>query len=369
MLLGIEFTQKSASQVQQALTSASAKEHNIILCKQVYASLESAVIKKIKSNLVLVTKDKGNEKFAPEAYKLIMPFNIHTFKKTLLRITENKKCKSFDEQCPSLVGNSPQIQQVKDIILKVADCDSSILIFGETGTGKDVVANAIHSLSKRSNHPFVPMNCGAIPNELIESELFGHEKGAFTGAYTKKIGRFEYANKGSIFLDEIGDMPLSLQVKLLRIIQDKSFERVGSHEIIETDTRIIAATNKNLEDEVMAGNFREDLFYRLNVISVILPKLSERPEDIPLLIEFFLEKILKRIGHSVTFSKDAMALIMRYTWPGNIRELANFLERIVILYQDEIITAETVIESYPRISKENHIEEIISRDVVASLAF
>lgn len=241
-----------------------------------------------------------------------------------------------------LVGHSQAICKTKEIILQVANTDSSILILGESGTGKEVISSCIHHLSERSNQPFVPINCGAIPGELMESELFGHEKGSFTGAAARRTGRFEIANHGTLFLDEIGDMPLNMQVKLLRVLQEKKIERVGSATSIDIDTRIISATNKHLYDMVTEGKFREDLYYRLNVIPIYVPNLVERSEDIPALIDQQLAKIRKRLPYQVTFNSEAIDTMMEYAWPGNIRELANFVERLVVIYHDQTITRQIV---------------------------
>jgi DNA-binding NtrC family response regulator len=230
------------------------------------------------------------------------------------------------------------MQQVFTLIDKVACTDSTVLILGESGTGKELVARALHYNSQRAQNPFVPVNCGAIPEELLESELFGHEKGAFTGAFRTRIGRFELASTGSIFLDEISEMSPNLQVKLLRVIQEREFERVGGIKSIRADVRIIAATNRILEEEVEQGRFREDLYYRLNVIPVHLPHLRERAEDIPLLIKHFLEKYpTGKSSQKTEFSKKALAVLMRYRWPGNVRELENLVERMVVLCDDPVI--------------------------------
>jgi DNA-binding NtrC family response regulator len=238
----------------------------------------------------------------------------------------------------NIVGTSEKMQQVFTLIDKVACTDSTVLILGESGTGKELVARALHYNSQRAQNPFVPVNCGAIPEELLESELFGHEKGAFTGAFRTRIGRFELASTGSIFLDEISEMSPNLQVKLLRVIQEREFERVGGIKSIRADVRIIAATNRILEEEVEQGRFREDLYYRLNVIPVHLPHLRERAEDIPLLIKHFLEKYpTGKSSQKTEFSKKALAVLMRYRWPGNVRELENLVERMVVLCDDPVI--------------------------------
>ena len=236
-----------------------------------------------------------------------------------------------------LIGQSRPMQQIKQLIRQVASCDSNVLIIGQSGTGKDIIASCIHDLSNRRHNPLVPINCGAIPTELMESELFGHEKGAFTGAATKRPGRFEIANTGTLFLDEIGDMPLPMQVKLLRVIQERKVDRVGSHTSIDIDVRIISATNQSLEDLIQENRFREDLYYRLNVFPIYVPSLAERPDDIPALIEYHLDIIADRLNRRVAFTDNALSLLSEYNWPGNIRELANFIERMVILYDGKLL--------------------------------
>jgi transcriptional regulator with PAS, ATPase and Fis domain len=245
----------------------------------------------------------------------------------------------------NIIGNSDKMIKVFDLISKIASTDSTVLILGESGTGKELAARAIHGKSKRARLPFVPVNCGAIPEELLESELFGHEKGAFTGAFRMHTGRFEIAAGGSIFLDEISEMSPNLQVKLLRVLQEKEFERVGGINTIKANVRIIAATNKNLEEEVDKGRFREDLYYRLNVIPIILPPLRERPDDIPALIKFFIEKNVKEKSMEIVeINKQVMQHLMNYRWPGNVRELENLIERLSVLCEGNPVTAEDLPE-------------------------
>ncbi|HHO69382.1 MAG TPA: sigma-54-dependent Fis family transcriptional regulator [Gammaproteobacteria bacterium] len=232
----------------------------------------------------------------------------------------------------SLVGTSRAVQQVRKMIQQVADSNANVLILGESGTGKEVVARNLHYYSSRRDKLFVPVNCGAIPGDLLESELFGHEKGAFTGAISARQGRFELAEGGTLFLDEIGDMSLPMQVKLLRVLQERTFERVGSNKSIEADVRIIAATHRNLEEAIGEGKFREDLFYRLNVFPIEMPPLRERVEDIPLLVTELIRRIEHEKRGSVRLTQGAILALCQYNWPGNVRELANLVERLAILY-------------------------------------
>ncbi len=236
-----------------------------------------------------------------------------------------------------LVGCHPHMLAVKRLITQVAKTEATVLILGETGSGKEVVARAIHNASSRAGKPFVAVNCGAIPGELLESELFGHEKGAFTGAFTARAGRFELAEDGVLFLDEIGDMPLPMQVKLLRVLQERTFERVGSNKPIQTNARIISATHRNLEEAVDAGDFRQDLFFRLNVFPIELPSLRERQSDIPLLIATLEERLREPGGQPAHLTPAVLAHLKRHSWPGNIRELANLLEQVSIMYPDQLV--------------------------------
>ena len=232
----------------------------------------------------------------------------------------------------SLVGTSRAVQVVRTMIQQVAKSDANVLILGESGTGKEVVARNLHYYSNRREKAFVPVNCGAIPADLLESELFGHEKGAFTGAISSRQGRFELAEGGTLFLDEIGDMSLNMQVKLLRVLQERTFERVGSNKSIKADVRIIAATHRNLEEAITEGNFREDLFYRLNVFPIEMPPLRDRVEDIPLLINELIRRIEHEKRGSVRLTQGAILALCQYSWMGNVRELANLVERLAILY-------------------------------------
>lgn len=254
-------------------------------------------------------------------------------KKSVDSKSQYKVCAAKKEEIfQGMIGRSKIMQDVFERIRKVAASESTILITGPSGTGKELVANAIHQLSQRKDNEKVSVNCGAIPAELLESELFGHEKGSFTGAVSGRIGRFELASKGSIFLDEIGDMPLLLQVKLLRVLQNRTIERIGNNQSIPIDVRVITATHRDLEKEIERGNFREDLFYRLNVIPIALPALCDRKEDIPLLLSYFLSRFVSADGrNNIEFEDSALDLLVAYNWPGNVRELENLVERLVIL--------------------------------------
>ena len=237
-----------------------------------------------------------------------------------------------------IIGQSTTLADVFKMLAKVAPTDSTVLVTGESGTGKELLVRALHDNSRRADKPFVPINCGAIPKELLESELFGHEKGAFTNALRSRAGRFELADGGTIFLDEIGEMDLSLQVKILRVLQEREFERVGGNVCKEVDVRIVAATNRDLEAEVAAGRFREDLFYRLNVIPLHLPPLRERGGDVLLLARFFLDRFcLKKERPPLTLDPQVRSVFMAYQWPGNVRELENLMERLSILVDGDVV--------------------------------
>jgi two-component system NtrC family response regulator len=258
-----------------------------------------------------------------------------------------------------IVSASRQMEEALNLVGRVSQSSATILILGESGTGKELIARAIHYSSPRADKPFVKVNCAALPENLLESELFGHEKGAFTGAVARRVGRFELADQGSIFLDEIGDLSPSLQMKLLRVLQEKEFERVGSNQTIRSDVRVIAATNRNLEEAIRKGTFREDLYYRLNVVTVSLPPLRERKEDIPLLVEHFLKKYNRENKKNVTsLSKEARDLLMRYDYPGNVRELENIVERAVVLCRGDALTTQDL----PLNLREGQAEAVLERD-------
>jgi formate hydrogenlyase transcriptional activator len=245
---------------------------------------------------------------------------------------------SNERKFEQVIGNSPALESVLQQVERVAPTDSTVLIQGETGTGKELIAHAIHNLSSRCGRPFVRLNCAAIPLDLLESELFGHEKGAFTGAIAQKIGRFELADKGTLFLDEVGDIPPALQPKLLRVLQEQEFERLGSTRTHQVDVRLVAATNRNLMEMANRGDFRSDLYYRLNVFPIMLPPLRERSEDIPALVAHFVEIYGRRMSREIEhIPPTTMSALTSYHWPGNIRELQNLIERAVILSNDGIL--------------------------------
>ena len=305
---------------------------------------------------VIVMTAFGTIKDAVEAMKtgafdyITKPFSLDEFRMLTERALEMKRLRDDNIRLrkdinryfcfPNIIGESSAMQRVFSLVERVAQTDSTVLILGETGTGKELVATTIHYQSLRKDKPLIKVNCAALPETLIESELFGHEKGAFTGAVRKKLGRFELAHGGTIFLDEIGDMPISTQTRLLRVLQERTFERIGGSQPIAVDVRVIAATNRNLEEEVKAGRFREDLYYRLNVIPIVMPPLRERREDIPALVDFALNKCSRNAAKRIRFSKEAMAALLQYDYPGNVRELENIVERSATLSGSDIIEKE-----------------------------
>ena len=276
---------------------------------------------------------------------------LHQYIKNIKSLPENDQNISQNREdittFKNILGCSHEIIKVLDLIKKVATSNSTILITGESGTGKELVARAIHLHSLRTNFPFIPINCGAIPSELLESELFGHTKGAFTNALANRTGRFELAKNGTIFFDEIGDMSLHLQVKLLRVLQEKCFEPIGSTKTIESNVRVITATNINLEEAIAKGKFREDLFYRLNVIPIHIPPLKQRPGDIPILLKHFMKKFNQLSSKQITgITPEALHSLSKYSWPGNIRELENLIERITILKGEGLIDMQDLPPKY-----------------------
>jgi Nif-specific regulatory protein len=284
---------------------------------------------------------------------------------------ENKRLRSELEnryRITDIIGNSNKMREVYQMISQVSKSNATVLVRGESGTGKELVANSIHYNSSRSKGPFVKVNCAALPATLIESELFGHEKGAFTGAIKQKLGKFELANKGTIFLDEIGSIGLDLQANLLRVLQEKEFERVGGHKTIKTDVRIITATNKNLEEAVDQESFRDDLYYRLNVFPIYMPPLRERKTDILLLADFFLEKYAKENHKDIRrFSTPAIDMLMEYHWPGNVRELENCIERAVLLCEERVVHGHHLPPTLQTGTESNSLPAFTLDDAVANL--
>ncbi|MCG6969890.1 MAG: sigma-54 dependent transcriptional regulator [Gammaproteobacteria bacterium] len=266
---------------------------------------------------------------------------------SMFRSSKKKKSGNFNiDLFRSMVGNSRAIRHVRSLIEQVAKSDATVLILGESGTGKEVVARNLHYHSSRRSNPFVPINCGAIPGELLESELFGHEKGAFTGAISARQGRFEMAEGGTLFLDEIGDMPMPMQVKLLRVLQERTFERVGGTKLINADVRIVAATHRNLEEMIQEGKFREDLYYRLQVFPIEMPPLHARVDDIPLLINELIARLEHENRGSVRFTPSAVMALCQYKWPGNVRELSNVIERMVIMHPYGVVDVQDLPEKF-----------------------
>ena len=314
-------------------------------------SFTREILKEFPSLLTIVMTGQSTMYNTVEAMKagafdyVAKPFNIDEIEelvKRALRVPlstpETKRIKSGKKADDLLAGQSKVMRDLYKAIGRVAATDLTVLIQGESGTGKELIARSIHQHSLRSSQPFVAINCAAIPSELMESELFGHEKGAFTGATERKRGKLELASQGTLFLDEIGDMPMRLQSKLLRVLQEKQFERVGGHELITTNMRVITATHQNLEVAIEEGRFREDLYYRLNIIPLTLPPLRDRKTDIPLLVSYFLKQFNNGTGSSKTISDEAINVFVNYSWPGNVRELANFVERMVVLSIGSTIT-------------------------------
>ena len=348
----IEYEPHVCDSEASALTQLETNDYLGLFCVDPF--LSQRVIEKLMGDdiplppYVLMADDKSGESLMPELSKpsfAIMKREIKypDLSGLLYRLelfSEKQKSggeKTSVELFRSLVGSSRGISRVRKMIEQVANTEANVLILGESGTGKEVVARNIHYHSKRRNNPFVPINCGAIPADLLESELFGHEKGAFTGALSARQGRFELAEGGTIFLDEIGDMPLNMQVKLLRVIQERTFERVGSNKSVKTNVRIIAATHRDLEELIQQGRFREDLYYRLNVFPIEMPALRERIEDLPLLVKELITRLEHEHSSSVRLTQAAVGALCKYYWPGNVRELANLMERLSILHPHGVV--------------------------------
>lgn len=306
---------------------------------------------KVSVHIINASEETGTNLNIPAGVTSFLHFPVdfeslmHTIKKAEISRNNLDKRKGLPI---SLTGNSDEIQEVESLIRQVSQADANVLLLGESGTGKEIVARAIHQFSLRADGPFIAVNCGAIPPELLESELFGHEKGAFTGATNSRRGRFELAEGGTLFLDEIGDMPMPMQVKLLRVIQERTFERVGGMKTIASNVRLVAATHQDLEQRIAEGEFRTDLFYRLNVFPIKLPPLRNRTSDIPLLLKEFSEKICLQLGKSkaITFDDTAIESLSQHPLPGNVREIENLVERLSILRPGETISADLLPPKY-----------------------
>jgi len=325
VLMDLRMPQKDGMEALKEIKSIDPKIPVIMITA--HGTMESAVEAMKMGALDYISKPFDIEELKIQIRKAL---DIRDMKEQIELLTEELKNKTGKE----IIGSSIKMKKVFDLVDRVAKSNAAVLITGESGTGKELIANAIHYNSERKDKPYIKVNCGAIPETLVESELFGHEKGAFTGAVTSKPGRFERAHKGTIFLDEVGELALPVQVKLLRVLQEKEVERVGGTEIIKVDVRVLAATNRELKKMVEEGTFREDLYYRLNVIPIELPPLRERKEDIAELIDYFLEKYCGEMGREkLEINKNALELLVDYEWKGNIRELENVIERLVILSQ------------------------------------
>ncbi|MDC0601553.1 sigma-54 dependent transcriptional regulator [Aliiglaciecola sp.] len=296
---------------------------------------------------------------------------LHRCQEYLRKRPAKSKQESKTKLFRSLVGKSDEIQNVRHLIEQVSGSDANVLVLGESGTGKEVIARNLHFLSNRKEGPFIPVNCGAIPAELLESELFGHEKGAFTGAINSRKGRFELAEKGTLFLDEIGDMPLQMQVKLLRVLQERLYERVGGNKPIKCDVRIVAATHRELEDMIKEGSFREDLYYRLNVFPIESPALRDRKEDIPLLLQELVSRLEKESETAIKFTESAINSLVEHQWPGNVRELSNLIERLLILFPNQVVDVQDLPVKYQYTDGDafepDYPEELLEREALIAM--
>jgi sigma-54 specific flagellar transcriptional regulator A len=315
-----------------ALDDAALQSETVALINKLQPSLPVYVVREEEEGAPTLLKGVSGFLAMPLQYRPLLGVIRHAEQEG------RSSSRSGKSQTVSLTGNSPQLKEVQALIRHVAMTDANVLLLGESGTGKEVVARAIHHLSLRTDHPFVAVNCGAIPPELLESELFGHEKGAFTGAISTRKGRFELAEGGTLFLDEIGDMPLPMQVKLLRVLQERCYERVGGAKTMQSNVRLIAATHQDLEKKIGEGKFRMDLFYRLNVFPIELPPLRDRPTDIPLLIREFATRMELEHRSPIVFDESAISSLRNHPLPGNVRELENLVERLAILFPGETIT-------------------------------
>jgi len=381
MILKNDYEVFLAKDAEEAFLQIKVHSPDVILLDIILPDLDGLkVLEKIKQNdpdiiVIMITATK-TVKTAVEAMKLgaydyvTKPFDIDELRLIITRSLSTKALeqevkyrreemdKSFD--FGNIIGKSKLMKEIFKVVKQIADSKSTALIMGDSGTGKELISRAIHYNSNRKSYPFVTINCAAIPDTLIESELFGHEKGAFTNAIERKLGRFEVAHQGTLFLDEIGELSLATQAKILRFLEEKEFNRVGGSKTIKVDVRLITATNKNLNQLIKNGSFREDLYYRINVIPIVIPPLRERKEDIPILIDHFINKFSVENNKNVKgISKEALELLMQYEWPGNVRELENLVERVIALTFNEYIQLNELPLSFKNIPKINGLKESI----------
>ncbi len=381
MILKTDYQVFLAKNAEETFQQLETQPFDLILLDIILPDMDGLrVLEKIKQKdpeqmVIMITATK-TIKTAVEAMKLgaydyvTKPFDVDELRLIISRALSTQALKEENQRLwmeidrsfgfDNIIGKSKVMRDIFKIVHQVATTRSTVLIMGESGTGKELIARAIHYHSPRKNHPFVTINCAAIPDTLIESELFGHEKGAFTNAIERKLGRFEIAHQGTLFLDEIGELSLMTQAKILRFLEEKEFNRVGGSKTIKVDVRLIAATNKDLPQQVKRGEFREDLFYRINVVPILLPPLRERKEDIPLLIDHFIKKFNSENQKNVKgITPEALQALMNYDWPGNVRELENLIERVVALTQNEYIRPEELPIPFTSISRTNGLKESV----------
>jgi DNA-binding NtrC family response regulator len=381
MILKSDYEVDLAKNAEEALKHIEHHAPDVILLDIILPDMDGLrVLEKVKQALpnqiiIMITATK-TVKTAVEAMKLgaydyvTKPFDVDELRLIINRALSTRALKEENQRLwmevdrsfgfDNIVGKSKGMREIFKMVKQIADTKSTVLIMGESGTGKELIARAIHYHSPRKNHPFVTINCAAIPDTLIESELFGHEKGAFTNAIEKKLGRFELAHQGTLFLDEIGELSLTTQAKILRFLEEKEFNRVGGSKTIKVDVRLITATNKDLPTYVKKRDFREDLYYRINVVPIILPPLRERKEDIPLLIDHFIEIFSSENNKNVKgINPEALDMMVNYEWPGNVRELENLIERVIALTSNESIRADELPLPLANLSKTNGLKESI----------